>query len=209
VVNGEERLYSQKLACTECGTSVPQLEPRSFSFNSPYGACRPAGFGNRWTFDPGSSRTFKAVAEAAWDPAPPRLMNHWLRGPRVCCADLSAPFEQLPKKTQKLLLDGGNGFRHRKISIRVFRSGRRPASGSPITCRPPRCPDCHGRRLRPTSLAVRVKSISIADFTAMPIARALLTARAAIRERERRLPAALSMRSAAGSNFSRPWVSII
>ncbi len=39
VVNGEERLYSQKLACTECGASVPQLEPRSFSFNSPYGAC--------------------------------------------------------------------------------------------------------------------------------------------------------------------------
>src|SRR5579872_1205241 len=39
VVNGEERLYSQKLACTGCGTSVPQLEPRSFSFNSPYGAC--------------------------------------------------------------------------------------------------------------------------------------------------------------------------
>ena len=39
VVDGEERLYSQKLACTECGTSVPQLEPRSFSFNSPYGAC--------------------------------------------------------------------------------------------------------------------------------------------------------------------------
>ena len=39
VVNGEERLYSQKLACTECGASIPQLEPRSFSFNSPYGAC--------------------------------------------------------------------------------------------------------------------------------------------------------------------------
>src|SRR5262249_34419942 len=39
VVNGEERLYSQKLACTECGTSIPEIEPRSFSFNSPYGAC--------------------------------------------------------------------------------------------------------------------------------------------------------------------------
>src|SRR3977135_2297814 len=53
VVNGEERLYSQKLACTECGTSIPQLEPRSFSFNSPYGACETcAGLGNRWTFDP-------------------------------------------------------------------------------------------------------------------------------------------------------------
>src|SRR6478672_11081649 len=54
VVNGEERLYSQKLACTECGTSVPQLELRSFSFNSPYGACETcSGLGSRWAFDPG------------------------------------------------------------------------------------------------------------------------------------------------------------
>src|SRR5437899_2683712 len=53
VVNGDERLYSQKLACMECGTSVPQLEPRSFSFNSPYGACEEChGLGNRWSFDP-------------------------------------------------------------------------------------------------------------------------------------------------------------
>src|SRR6476620_8059260 len=53
VVNGEERLYSQKLACTKCGTSVPQLEPRSFSFNSPYGACETcAGLGSKWAFDP-------------------------------------------------------------------------------------------------------------------------------------------------------------
>ena len=53
VVNGEDRLYSQKLACMECGTSVAQLEPRSFSFNSPYGACETCtGLGSRWTFDP-------------------------------------------------------------------------------------------------------------------------------------------------------------
>ncbi len=53
VVNGEERLYSQKLACTECGSSIPQLEPRSFSFNSPYGACEEChGLGSKWTFDP-------------------------------------------------------------------------------------------------------------------------------------------------------------
>ncbi len=39
VVDGEERPYSRKLACVECGSSVPELEPRSFSFNSPYGAC--------------------------------------------------------------------------------------------------------------------------------------------------------------------------
>jgi excinuclease ABC subunit A len=53
VVNGEERLYSQKLACPECGASIPQLEPRSFSFNSPYGACEEcAGLGSKWAFDP-------------------------------------------------------------------------------------------------------------------------------------------------------------
>ena len=51
--DGEERLYSQKLACVECGTSVPELEPRSFSFNSPYGACEEcAGIGSTWAFDP-------------------------------------------------------------------------------------------------------------------------------------------------------------
>src|SRR5271154_6316912 len=54
VVNGEERLYSQKLACPDCGASVPQLEPRSFSFNSPFGACETCnGLGSKWSFDPG------------------------------------------------------------------------------------------------------------------------------------------------------------
>ena len=53
VVDGEERLYSRKLACVECGTSVPEPEPRSFSFNSPYGACEEcSGIGNTWAFDP-------------------------------------------------------------------------------------------------------------------------------------------------------------
>src|ERR1700691_2079841 len=86
VVDGEERLYSQKLACAECGTSVPELEPRSFYFNSPYGACEEcSGIGNTWAFDPdkiivdstkpllegalgpgaGSSRVTSAVQEAA------------------------------------------------------------------------------------------------------------------------------------------------
>src|SRR5271163_4890148 len=53
VVGGEERLYSRKLACVEFGTSVPELEPRSFSFNSPYGACEEcSGIGHTWAFDP-------------------------------------------------------------------------------------------------------------------------------------------------------------
>ncbi len=65
MVNGEERLYSQKLACTECGASVPQLEPRSFSFNSPYGACEDChGLGSQWSFDP---------AKVIVDPSKPLL----------------------------------------------------------------------------------------------------------------------------------------
>src|SRR5207244_1020285 len=53
VVSGKEHVFSEKLACPECGISVPQLEPRSFSFNSPYGAC-PAcnGLGSKFDFDP-------------------------------------------------------------------------------------------------------------------------------------------------------------
>ncbi|MBM3755929.1 MAG: excinuclease ABC subunit A, partial [Acidobacteria bacterium] len=53
VVNGEERLFSKHLACPECGSSVPQPEPRSFSFNSPFGACEAChGLGSNWSFDP-------------------------------------------------------------------------------------------------------------------------------------------------------------
>ncbi|MGH9675318.1 MAG: excinuclease ABC subunit UvrA, partial [Bryobacteraceae bacterium] len=60
-----ERLYSQKLACPDCGASVPKLEPRTFSFNSPYGACDTChGLGNRWTFD---------TAKTLTDPSRPLL----------------------------------------------------------------------------------------------------------------------------------------
>ena len=53
VVNGDETLYSSRLACPDCGISVPQLEPRSFSFNSSYGACPEChGLGSRYDLDP-------------------------------------------------------------------------------------------------------------------------------------------------------------
>src|SRR5437870_5237925 len=115
VVNGEERLYSQKLACMECGTSVPQLEPRSFSFNSPYGACEEcSGLGNKWAFDPAKviEDPSKPLCEGGLGPgAGSTYMHHTLadvaRQQRI---DLSTPFENLPRKTQALLLEGGNGF---------------------------------------------------------------------------------------------------
>ena len=182
VVNGEERLYSQKLACTECGTSVPQLEPRSFSFNSPYGACETcSGLGSRWTFDPGKVIVdpSKPLLEGGLGPgASSAHMHHWLNeAARTLKLKLSTPFDDFPKKTQTLLLDGGNGF---PGILKILQQGFEEAPEgyrewltdymSPIIC-----PDCHGKRLRPSSLAVRVKGRSIAEFTAMPISRALLT----------------------------------
>src|SRR5207245_1110327 len=109
VVNGEDRLYSQKLACTECGASVPQLEPRSFSFNSPYGACEEChGLGSRWTFDP---------AKVIVDPSKPLLegalgsgAGSYLMKSRVeelarkSRIPLSKPFEELPKKARETLM---------------------------------------------------------------------------------------------------------
>src|SRR5579872_6255059 len=184
VVNGEERLYSQKLACTECGTSIPQLEPRSFSFNSPYGACETcSGLGNRWTFDPGKIIVdySKPLLEGGLGPgASSGYMTHWLNeAARVLNIKLSTPFDEFPKKMQKLLLEGTTGFPGiLKILEQAFEEASEGYRDwlteymSPIECA-----DCRGKRLRPASLAVRVKGMSIADFTAMPIARALLTAR--------------------------------
>jgi len=179
-VEGEERLYSQKLACPDCGASVPELEPRSFSFNSPYGACETcSGLGSTWSFDPA-----KVIA----DPSKPLLegglgpgggsayMVHRLKeAARRLRLDLSVPFEELPAKTRKLLLEGGNGFPGllnilNEVYEQAGESYREWLMDymSPVTC-----PDCKGKRLKPASLAVRVQGLSIADFTALPVARAL------------------------------------
>src|SRR5271165_6685358 len=114
VVNGEERLYSQKLACTECGTSIPQLEPRSFSFNSPFGACETChGLGAIWSPDPAKVivDSSKPLLDGGLGPgASSWTMQHRLnelaRKQRI---NLSTPFDQFSKKTQELLLLGTNG----------------------------------------------------------------------------------------------------
>jgi excinuclease ABC subunit A len=184
VVNGEERLYSRKLACTECGTSVPQLEPRSFSFNSPYGACEECtGLGSKWAFDPGKAIVdfSRPLLEGGLGPgAGSAYMRHHLaEAAKAMRIDLSTPFDQFPKKVQSALLDGGNGFPGiLKILAQTYEEsseGYREWLTEYMS--PAECPACHGLRLRPASLAVRVKNFSIAEFTQLPIARALLTVR--------------------------------
>jgi excinuclease ABC subunit A len=184
VVNGEERMYSQKLACTECGASIPQLEPRSFSFNSPYGACEECtGLGFKWAFDPGKVVVdfSRPLLEGGLGPgAGSTFMKHKLaEGAKELGIDLGKPFEGLPKRSQTALLEGSNGFPGvLKLLQHTFDDASEEYKEwltdymSPIVC-----PACQGKRLRPSSLAVRVKNFSIAEFTAMPISRALVTVR--------------------------------
>ncbi len=179
-VGGEERLYSLKLACPECGESVPEIEPRSFSFNSPYGACEAChGLGATWTFDP-----LKVIA----DPSRPlfdgglgpggssMLMQQALHAlARQLRIRLDRPFEELPARQQQALLQGSGSMpgilallqRAFEDSTESYREYLADFMS------PSECGACGGRRLRPSSLAVRLKGLSIADFTALPVSRAL------------------------------------
>src|ERR1700733_2769567 len=109
IVDGEEKLYSQKLACVECGTSVPELEPRSFSFNSPYGACEEcAGIGSTWAFDPDKVivDSAKPLLEGALGPGAgsSRVTNKVLEAAKPLRAKLKLPWEKLPVATRDALL---------------------------------------------------------------------------------------------------------
>jgi excinuclease ABC subunit A len=164
VVNGEERLFSQKAACPECGRSVPQLEPRSFSFNSPYGACDVcAGLGSKWSFDPLKVIvTIQAAARRrAW--ADEQFDAHGgARGAVRRAVDdryLEA-VRELPKKTQNAAAEWRTGFPGCSGCCR--RSSTRPAKRTARWLMeymsPTECGACCGKRLKPESLAVRVKA---------------------------------------------------
>ncbi len=179
-VDGPEKLYSEKLACPNDGTSIPQLEPRSFSFNSPYGACATCkGVGSTWAFDP---------VKVICDPSKPLLDGGLGPGSsssymttaltemaEECGIDLATPFESLPKKTRNLLVHGNS--EHAGILKTLDENYARSSEGYREWLMdymsPTLCPECKGRRLKPASLAVQVKGLSIADLTAMPIARAM------------------------------------
>ncbi|HTC95116.1 MAG TPA: excinuclease ABC subunit UvrA, partial [Terriglobales bacterium] len=190
VVNGEERLYSQKLACTECGASIPQLEPRSFSFNSVYGACPEChGLGSKYDFDPAKVIVdwSKPLFDGGLGPgsSSATLQNMLQILGAAHDFDLNLPFEKLPAKTQGLILYGEaqNGAGKKKTGflgvVGFLKQNLEEATSESYRewllnyMSATKCQVCKGRRLRPESLAVKINKMSIADFAALSVTRAI------------------------------------
>jgi excinuclease ABC subunit A len=197
VVDGEERLYSEKMTCVECGISLPVFEPRSFSFNSRYGACPSCqGIGTCGEVDPqrlisDATKSIQEIDFLATDLA----ANSRLKQALVAIAGLhkialTKSFQQLSEKAAdefwygtKVKLNfehGGHKFQAdwegaSECLKRLYEGTKseeaREELASYVVTRP--CTTCKGRRLRPESLAVRVAGRSIAEYVEMPIGEAV------------------------------------
>ncbi len=187
----EETLYSSSMACPDCGINVPRLEPRSFSFNSNYGACPNChGLGSIYDFDPAKTITdwSKPLLDGAMGPGSGsayllRLIKLAAEKYKI---DIRKPFDQLTTEQQNLFLygpprgeagrTGFHGiFNYLRSNLDDTKSeGYREYMMQYMSAS--LCPVCKGRRLRPESLAVTVNGASIADFTALPLERALTSA---------------------------------
>ncbi|MGH9685027.1 MAG: excinuclease ABC subunit UvrA [Candidatus Acidiferrales bacterium] len=186
VVGGEEHVYSEKLACPDCGISVPQLEPRSFSFNSPYGACTEChGLGSKYDFDPAKIIVdwTKPLFEGGLGPG--SGSTHLQRTLRIAAEahgfNLDTPFEKLSRKAQNLVLQGNPAEGKPKKGLNFqgilgFLESSLAESNSDTYrewltqyMSPASCAACQERRLRPESLAVKIAGLSIADFTSLPL----------------------------------------
>jgi excinuclease ABC subunit A len=191
IAGEDEQLFSASMACPDCGLDVPKLEPRSFSFNSAFGACPEChGLGSLYDLDPAKVITdwSKPLLDGGLGPGSSsqyllKLMH--LAADRYKI-DLKLPFEDLPPKQQHILVYGPpkneaprTGFHgiltFLRDSIDEARSdGYREYMMNFMSATP--CPVCRGKRLRPESLAVKIGGLSIADFTALPLNRALSAA---------------------------------
>jgi excinuclease ABC subunit A len=200
---GEVLVFSEKFACLNCGASMPELEPRIFSFNSPHGACeRCHGLGFQRVIDPELivPDPTLSISEGALEPfTKAASMYHRRLLEAVAEAngiDTDVPWRRLPKRDRDLLLHGTGRQRH-TVSYRN-RFGRRRMYtvrfDGMLTSLERRyeqtdsdntrerienlmalqpCPDCGGARLRPESLAVRVGDLNIYEYTRMSARAAL------------------------------------
>jgi excinuclease ABC subunit A len=192
---GEIMLFSEQFACLNCGTSIPELEPRIFSFNSPHGACdRCHGLGFQRVIDPELvvPDPTLSLAEGALQPWNRGITAYWRRliasVAETYGVDTEVPWSQLTKKEREIFLYGTGDERHhvsytnrfgRRRSYKVRFEGivnnlqRRYEETDSESNREriegymaeQPCPACKGARLRPESLAVKVGGLSIAEYS--------------------------------------------
>jgi len=136
-MSGGDRLFSRRLACPDCGVSVPEMSPRAFSFNSPHGACDACqGLGAVYDFDPARIVAADALsladgAIAPWTGGDDALVLEMLSGlERTFGIDPRVPFGKLPKKLRDIVLFGAPG-RRRTARTATKSSSRRTRSRPP------------------------------------------------------------------------------
>ena len=131
VIGGEPMNFSQSFSCPDCGISIEEIEPRSFSFNNPFGACPQCfGLGYKMEFaeelmipDPSLSINEGAIAVLGWQSCTDKSSFTRAILDALCREyhfDLDTPFEQYPKKIHDILIYGTNGK-----NVKVFYKGQR------------------------------------------------------------------------------------
>jgi excinuclease ABC subunit A len=188
-------LFSEQFACLNCGTSIPELEPRIFSFNSPHGACdRCHGLGFQRVIDPELvvPDPTLSLAEGALQPWNRGISAYWKRliasVAELYDVDIDKPWSKLKQSEREIFLYGTGDERHhvsytnrfgRRRSYKVRFEGivnnlqRRYEETDSESNREriegymaeQPCPACKGARLRPESLAVKVGGLSIAEYS--------------------------------------------
>lgn len=200
VIGEEELLFSEHLACPICGFSIDKLEPRMFSFNSPFGACPECdGLGAKLEVDPSlvipdASLTLNEGAIAPWEPISSQYYPQLLKA--VCAhfgIDMDTPVKDLPKHQMEIILYGSGNERiyfHYENDFGQVRDNmiqfegvlnnierRYRETSSDFTREQMErymaqqpCPKCKGYRLKPESLAVKVGGKHISEVTDYSIA---------------------------------------
>ncbi len=189
---------SQKFACTECGTNLPELAPRIFSFNSPYGACEQCdGIGHLVDFAPelvvpDRTLSIHQGAVAPWRKRNSFYFQEMLEGlEQNFGIDLDAPFQKLPEWQKHVVLYGTDADESRAYAKQIGKYGRSfegiishlkrkyHEEDDPFLVAEMQkylnykvCPVCKGARLKKESLSVTVGGMNIYEFTRMTIEQA-------------------------------------
>jgi excinuclease ABC subunit A len=187
-------VFSERHTCTACGISLPELAPRAFSFNSPYGACPDCGgLGTTLRFDPqlvvpDENISLLGGAIAPWSAGKKRVSGSNVKLLRTLCAALrvapETPFKSLPEELRHVVFHGTTAGDEEKYGLtfegvlpnleRRYRAAGSDRGRSRLSNFQSEyaCAACHGARLRNTSLAVRVADRNIHELTRLSIAAA-------------------------------------